>query len=338
MGPRLKANGESLGSSEWEMCADLADVLSHALDSDVTVGPLAPLTAGASRRSWQFEMSVAGTTRAGVVQYRADAATAAVQGFVTTVHDQARILRLAARAGIPVPPVMAWGDRTSTVDAPYLVTERVPGEALPQRLLRSSTFERAMTGLHDECAQALSTLHGLSPAEAGLPAVDLLSMYREVLDVVGEPHPTLEWAYRWLDAQRPPSSGAVPVHGDFRLGNLLVGAEGLQAVLDWELAHLGDPHEDVAWPLVRAWRFDHLRGPGAFPTARAWVESVTEASHQRVDLEVLRWWVAASTFKWGVICLTQWQRHRDGAVRSVELAAIGRRVAETELDLLDLVP
>lgn len=335
---RMTAIRDPRGRTRTDPCTDLADVLSGALDADVTVCSLAPLTSGASRQTWRFEMTVDGTRRAGIVQYRADPGPAAVQGFSTSVHDQARILRLAARAGVPVPPVLAWGDRTSRIDVPYLVTERLPGEALPQRLLRDSTFEHAMVKLHGQCAHAIGALHALPSDEAALPTVDPLSLYRDVLDAVGEPHPVLEWCYRWLDAHRPTSTTTVPVHGDFRLGNLLVGAKGLHAVLDWELAHLGDPYEDLAWPLVRAWRFDHLRRAGAFPTARSWVQAVIEVTGREVDLAVLRWWVLACTFKWGVICLAQWQRHRDGAVWSTELTAIGRRVAETELDLLDLVP
>jgi aminoglycoside phosphotransferase (APT) family kinase protein len=128
------------------------------------------------------------------------------------------------------------------------------------------------------------------------------------------------------------------VHGDFRLGNLIVGPDRIEAVLDWELVHLGDPLEDLGWLCARPWRF---RGPG--PVGGMGEYDDLLAAYEResgtaVDGEELRWWEVFATLRWGVICLLQAARHLSGSERSVELAAIGRRVAETELDLLDCLP
>jgi hypothetical protein len=128
------------------------------------------------------------------------------------------------------------------------------------------------------------------------------------------------------------------VHGDFRTGNLLVDRRGLAAVLDWELAHLGDPLEDLGWFCVRAWRFGSPKPAGGFGTRARLVAAYEAHGGGPVDPAVLRWWEVMGTLSWGVICLIQAATHLSGASRSVELAAIGRRVAETELDLLRLLP
>jgi aminoglycoside phosphotransferase (APT) family kinase protein len=124
------------------------------------------------------------------------------------------------------------------------------------------------------------------------------------------------------------------VHGDFRNGNLIVGPEGVRSVLDWELTHIGDPIEDLGWLCANAWRFGGELPVGGFGTYDDLIAGYESASGETVDRAALNWWEAAANLSWGVICIAQANTHRSGAVRSVELAAIGRRVCETEWDLL----
>ncbi len=165
-----------------------------------------------------------------------------------------------------------------------------------------------------------------------------MDQYRAILDALGEPHPAIELGLRWLDQNRPPSHRTTVVHGDFRLGNLIVGPDGLRAVLDWELAHLGDPLEDLGWLCVRAWRFGESKPVGGFGEYDELFGSYAVASGTEVDPEVVRWWQILGTLKWGVMCIMQASSHLGGWSRSVELAAIGRRVCENEHDLLELLP
>jgi aminoglycoside phosphotransferase (APT) family kinase protein len=128
------------------------------------------------------------------------------------------------------------------------------------------------------------------------------------------------------------------VHGDFRNGNLIVGPEGLRAVLDWELVHAGDPMEDLGWLCTKAWRFGNVDLPvGGFGTYDQLVGAYEKESGRVIDRDALRWWEVLGTLKWGVMCIMQATAHTSGAVRSVELAAIGRRVCENEWDLLELI-
>ena len=171
----------------------------------------------------------------------------------------------------------------------------------------------------------------------GLEVVDTLGRLRDGLDLVEEARPAFELALRWLHDHEPPHRPPPVVHGDFRIGNLLVDETGLRAVLDWELSHLGDPLEDLGWLCVRAWRFGGEGEVGGVGPLEDLLEAYADATGAPVSADDVRWWIVAGTLTWGLICAVQARRHLDGHVRSVELATIGRRVCETEYDLLDLL-
>jgi aminoglycoside phosphotransferase (APT) family kinase protein len=249
---------------------------------------------------------------------------------------QAALLRAAGDAGVPVAAVVAAGDEGG---AAHLLCERVEGETLARRLLREPAYAGARAAFAADCAQALARLHAV-PVDAlpPLPHVDQLADVVATIDAADEPHPAFELAIRWLEEHRPPAVEPVPVHGDFRLGNLLLGPDGLRAVLDWELAHLGDPAEDLGWLCLRAWRFGAAAEVGGMATREELLAAYAAASGRPVDPDAVSWWQVLGTLKWGAICLTQARVHLSGATRSVELAAIGRRVCETEHDLLELLP
>ena len=246
---------------------------------------------------------------------------------------EAAVIQAARMAGVPAPEVIASGPD-------YLVMQRLEGETIARRILRDDTFAPARERLADQCAQALARLHaGVAPeAVADLPVVDdVLASIRELLDGVGEPHPALELGLLRLARARPDAVARTVVHGDFRLGNLVVDASGLVGVLDWELAHVGDPAEDLGWLCVRSWRFGGPLPVAGVGSREQLLSSYAEAGGAVVDPATLSWWEAVGTLRWGVICVQQAAAHLSRAVRSVELAAIGRRTAEVELDLLDLV-
>ena len=117
-----------------------------------------------------------------------------------------------------------------------------------------------------------------------------------------------------------------------------MGPEGLRVLLDWELSHLGDPVEDLAWCCVRSWRFGNDDLPvGGFGTVDALLAAYAAAGGATVDPAHHGWWEAFGTLKWGLISAMQAHTHLGGLVRSVELATLGRRIAETEWDLLVLL-
>ena len=189
-----------------------------------------------------------------------------------------------------------------------------------------------------QCARALADIHAIDwRGIEGLAPVDPLRDPLPFLDALGEVRPALEFGARWLATHRPPEGRRVTVHGDFRLGNLLVGPDGLRAVLDWELAHAGDPAEDLGWLCAPAWRFGGAGHVGGFGDVAVLLDAYAAAGGEVIDPERLRWWLVYATVKWATICAMQASSHLSGATRSVELAAIGRRVCESEWDLFTLL-
>jgi aminoglycoside phosphotransferase (APT) family kinase protein len=155
--------------------------------------------------------------------------------------------------------------------------------------------------------------------------------------MLGDPHPVFDLAFRWLDENRPAPREQRVVHGDFRMGNFLVGAEGITAVLDWELAHFGDPVEDLGWLVARAWRFGGAGEVGGLGTREELIDAYVAAGGDELSVVELRWWEVLASLRWGVITMFMGAEHRRGSTRSVEQATIGRRVVETEYDVLLLL-
>ena len=311
---------------------DVADRLGQVIGGTVT--SIRRLSGGASRRTSAVDMEgVEGNTRALILQQQRG-------GGLTnrsSVALEAALLRAAGEAGVPVPGVVAAGEADG-LDAGWLVVERLEGEAIARRLLRDEAYEEARRRLTANAAEALARIHTIAlDGLAGLPRSDPLARPLEFLDITGELRPVLELAARWLDANRPIATGRTVVHGDFRMGNLLVNTSGLVGVLDWELAHAGDPAEDLGWLSARAWRFGGSGEVGGFGQLDDLLTRYGEASGRVIDQATVRWWQAYATMKWAVICALQASAHLSGATRSVELAAIGRRVCESEWDLLGLM-
>jgi len=312
---------------------DLDDALARVLGA-ARVENLRRLSGGASRETWSFD-AVRADGRAEPLILRCDTRRGAGIGEPVT---ERLLFEAAAEAGVPVPRVVAGSEDDAALGAPFLVTERVEGETIPRKILRDDAFATARSRLAAQCGQALARVHAIPPdAVPGLAGEDQVAQFRSVLDGMGEPHPVFELAFRWLTANRPPPTRRTVVHGDFRNGNLIVGPDGLRAVLDWELAHLGDPMEDLGWLCGKAWRFGASLPVGGFGTRQQLFDAYAAASGTAVDAEIVRWWEVVGTLKWGIMCIAQAATHLSGATRSVELATIGRRVCENEWDLLDLM-
>ncbi|MHB8440205.1 MAG: phosphotransferase family protein [Acidimicrobiales bacterium] len=312
----------------------LSKVLAPELGGDVVIADLARMPGGSSRETWSFT-AVAGGSESHRLVLRRDPPGAPSSGL----RLEADLLRSAADGGVPVPEVITTGGADGPIGSTFVVVRHVDGETLPKRVQRDA-IERGTGGsLAAQCGTVLAAVHRLDPASVpGLPGGDPLEQLRGLLDTLGQPHPAFELAIRHLAGSRPARSAEAVVHGDFRMGNLIVGPEGIRAVLDWELAHRGDPIEDLGWLCVKAWRFGSPLRVGGVGRVEDLLDAYGEATGVTVDADVLRWWETLGTLRWGVICIVQAMTHLSGAVRSVELAAIGRRVCEVEWDLLELLP
>jgi aminoglycoside phosphotransferase (APT) family kinase protein len=319
----------------------LGAICARHLGAPVTIEGLRRLSGGASRESWSFDAVGPGDRRRGLVLRRDPGSTNVGQADRSTEY---RLLQAAAAAGVPVPTVQFLLEAADDIGDGF-VMDRVDGETIPRRILRDDEYAEARPRLAAQCGVIAAEIHAVELA--GLPELAVqgprqqIEQYRGILDALGEPHPAFELGLRWLEdhiAVTGPDAPPRLVHGDFRNGNFIVGPEGIRSVLDWELAHLGDPVEDLGWLCVKSWRFGNLDQPvGGFGSTDALLTAYAQAGGSTVDAEHLRYWETFGTLKWGVICEMQCFSHLHGFVRSVELAALGRRIAETEWDLLELI-
>ena len=294
---------------------------------------LVRLSGGASRETWSFDAVGPGPDRRRLVLQRRRS------GSTGDMDLEARVLQAARAGGVPVPAVVAWAGDSEALGAPFTIVERVEGETIARKILRDDEYAGARPRLAAQLGRAAAALHRIDPATVpGLALVDEVAQYREVLDASGQPHPAFELGFRWLAANRPDPMPPAIVHGDFRLGNVIVGPDGLRAVIDWELAHVGEPLADLGWMCVKAWRYRGTGRVAGVGDVAQLLDAYAEMSGVRVDPDVLRWWEVFGTLKWGVICIMQAAVHLSGASRSHELAAIGRRVCENEYDLLLVLP
>lgn len=313
----------------------LAEVLRPLLGA-VSITSVQPLTGGASRNTYAVDASTPLGARQLILRTAPRAEDAVMAG--AGMELEAAVQRAAAAAGAPVPRILVASDSPAALGNPFLICDAIAGETIARRIGRTLDDD-GRAGLLTQCAQALAAIHRASTDAPGLTRQDPLAEYRLRLDEMGDTTATFEWALRWLAAHRPAPSGEVLVHGDFRMGNLIVDDGVLAAVLDWELVHVGEVYEDLAWFCVRAWRFGApaTLAAGGLGTIEQFVTAYEEAGGARVDRDTMHWWLVMATLKWGVICRAQAHRHLSGQIRSVELAAIGRRVCENEWDLLDLL-
>lgn len=309
---------------------DLAERVAREIEAatgqrDVRV-ELDRLSAGASRETFRVRAGQAGDY---VLQRDRGGAGLGV----LPVSDQVRVL---AATKAPVPRVIAWDGTGERLGAPFVLTGLIEGETVPRRILRAPELAAARAGFAARCGQILAAVHATPVSD--VDDTDQLERVVGWIDMIGRPHPAFEIAVAWLRANRPDNAERVLVHGDFRNGNLIIGPDGIRAVLDWEMCHVGDPAEDLAWLCLKAWRF---RGPGVVGGMGAVADllaAYNAESGRKVTPECLFWWQVLGTLKWGAICEAQAEFHLSGDHRSVELAAIGRRVCETEYDLLRMLP
>ena len=313
------------------------DVLAEAIGENPGSVTLSPIPGGASRETWLVE--------AGESRYVLRRDPPGAESLVSQEQEFA-LIRLAAAAGVPVPPALATEPDGGRFGSAGTLMAHVAGESVAPRLLRKPEYERARSLLPGQLAEALGGIHTLDAAEVERvlpapppdPALAQIEDWERQLDEIGEPLPAVELGFRWLRANLPVPGAAGLVHGDFRLGNFIVAEDGLRAVIDWELSHLGDPVEDLGWLCIRSWRF----GSDALPVAGIggldeFLAAYEAASGAAVDRERLRFWEAFGNVKWAVICARQAHDHRTGLRPSHELASLGRRICEPEWDLLELI-
>ena len=333
-----------------ELARGIEGFIARETGAAVRVSDLRRLTGGASRETWSLDATLeraggAGETLRLILQRDVRGAPKEL-----TRSMEFQLMRAAFDEGVPAPEPMWVGDELVGAGESFFV-RRVDGETLPRRLLREEMYAQARAALPEQLGRLLAQIHAIPVEKHGLgalpappagvsPAAYEVDRYEQIFRAIApEPHPAFELAFRWLGrrASMPQQRPLTLVHGDYRMGNVLFDAEGVRAILDWELAHAGDPMEDLGWICVRSWRFGGDKPVGGIGERDAFFAAYEEAGGAKVDPERVRFWEVFGNLRWGIICLSQTRTYLDGRSNSVELASIGRRTAETEWELLELI-
>ena len=254
---------------------------------------------------------------------------------------EAKIQKVVKKNGAPVPDIIFEFSEGEEIGEGY-VMEAIPGETIPRKILRDDKFSTAREKLPFEIGKSLAKIHQTQLEDLkALDQVtfsDSLEKLFQVYLSFNQPQPVFDLAFKWLEAQELIDYGEVLVHGDFRFGNFIISEENLESIIDWELAHIGNPMEDLGWLCVRSWRFGNVeKRVGGLGDIKDLIAGYESNSDIKIDESQLDIWQLYGSLRWGVICMMQTFAHLSGMVNSVEKAAIGRRVSETEFDLMNMI-
>ena len=314
-----------------------------------TIERLSRLSGGASRETWSFDvMTPAGMPiplilKRDPVLYQADGSFVTEESPIGVSRaTEGALMELAGRAGVPVPAVPFYLEEDERSTSGFIM-ERLEGEALGLHILREDAYADARPKLAWQCGHAAARLHGISLDE--LPELDRmgvkeeLAYHHDLMSEVDHPYPGFEYGFRWLEERRElAGERQTLVHGDYRNGNVLVDSDGLRGVLDWELAHVGIPLQDLGWMCVRSWRYGYDSKPvGGFGEISELQDGYEAGGGGRPNAEAIRYWEIFGALRWGMLCINMTFKHINGPHASLEQAAIGRRTAETEYDLLRML-
>jgi aminoglycoside phosphotransferase (APT) family kinase protein len=309
---------------------------------------LRPMPGGASKETWAFDLCRPGEEVGEINPLVLRIERSSPLPVSLDLKKEFRLLREVYAAGIKVPRPYWSGEEE--MGSPFYIVERIDGETLVRRLQREDRYRRAREIIPGQLAGMLARIHRLSlenghfdfmpfRSRTGSPALSELLFYENLLDQFSpDPHPAIELALRWLKHHLPVSRNNVLLHGDYRLGNIIFTEEGVRSILDWELSHIGDPLEDLGYISVQAWRFGQDSKPvGGIGSRETFYQAYEQAGGFPLNADDLYYWEVFGNLKWAVITIFQTIPFLQGASQSIELASLGRKTAEVELQMLALI-
>ncbi|MBW7857585.1 MAG: phosphotransferase family protein [Leptonema sp. (in: Bacteria)] len=328
----------------------LESYLSNRLQGKVEVNHIQLLSGGACQENHLIKLNIAGGSNAGGYDLvmRTDRGGSLLSSLPRM--NEYKVAEAAYNASVKTPKVMWLEESPKVIGAPFYFMQRIEGNATGRFIVKDKSINEARKRLADELAQSLAKLHSITQSQKFeqldfLPKQDkhtlslqAISEIREELSGFDEPHPAIELSLNWLAENAPVADEIVLIHGDFRTGNFMVSPEGLQGIVDWEFAHWGDRHEDIAWLCMRDWRFGVLKKEaGGFASRQDFYSAYERYSGIKVDERRLLFWEVMGNVRWAVGSMQQAERHISGKDRGIELASIGRRTAEMEFEMMRLI-
>ncbi len=297
------------------------------------------LSGGGSQETWCFD-AVSASGKKKLILRRTPESVSSDTWVSIPLEVEAELITRAAKEGVPSPAihyVLAPKDGAGS----GFIVDFIEGETFVRRILRDDQYATAREKMIGQMGDALARIQKVDATNiADLPVLDAsaqITRNKEIYREWDEAHPVLEATFVWLEANIPEIKPLVLVHGDFRNGNFIVGPEGIRAVIDWELAHLGDPAEDFGWTSINVWRFGADKPVGGLGEREDFYAAYEAAGGAPVDHTRTHFWEVFGCLKWAMLCRLMVTRYETGTDAGVEMAYIGRRMCEAEIDLLNLL-
>lgn len=326
--------------------ASIAKFIMQATGDTAIVKARHTLAGGGSRDTWLLDAVISGHPETLVM--RRDLETEIFEHTLTR-EEEFILLQVAREHDVTVPQPRWLCMDQNILGKPFFLMDYVDGVSIGVKIVHGPLFQPLHQFLPGLLGLELAKIHQIpldDPRLAFLPqssiertpAQQALYAARETLERLHAGNPAIEFGMRWLEQNAPISDTLTLIHGDYRIGNFIVGERGLHAIIDWEFSHIGDPHEDLAWGCVRDWRFGkgHLHF-GGISNRDSFVEAYMATGGVKIDLEKLDYWEILGNMRWAITCLSQADRHLSGQDPSVEFASLGRRSAEMQLEFLQLI-
>lgn len=302
------------------------------------------LSGGASQETYRIDIQANGRKKTLALRRAPSGEEDAASTSAPGLEVEAKLFDVARQAGVPEPEVHHVLTEADGLGAGFLM-EWLEGETLGARINKIPELDEIRPKLAHECGQILARIHDIDLTASGLSDVLTAMTTKEVVETMWEqykeyetPRPMIDYTARWLLEHLPPETDLRLTHNDFRNGNLMISPDGLVAVLDWELAYIGDPVRDLGWICTNSWRFGRYDLPvGGFGTREDLLAGYEAESGRRIDAEHLRFWEVFGSFWWAISCLKMYESWRDGPEKSVERPAIARRSSECQTDCANLI-
>jgi len=322
----------------------LSSVLAREVPGFQSLISCKQLTAGASQETYRIDMDTeSGEKRLAMRRSQPTTESGSSVGSIS-LETEAHLFQVASAGKIPGPAVIHVLRPEDALGTGFIM-QWLEGETLGQRIVRVDELARIRPQLARQCGEILARIHALDWQDAGLgeelPAIDPATLVDETwasyceLDV---PVPMIDFTWRWLKDNLPKESRTALVHGDFRNGNLMVTPGGINAVLDWELAQIGDPVRDLGWICVNSWRFGNSHLPvGGFGEIDDLLAGYRDVSGIEVSRADLVFWQVYGSFWWSMATLQMANTWRKGETPSLERPVIGRRSSEAQMDCVNLL-
>ena len=304
------------------------------------IANLRRLSAGATLQTWSFDAVADGTMLHPLILRRSPGGLRSTESL--SLEVEADLIRALAGSGAPVATVVHTLVPQDGLGDGFLMT-RIEGETIPRKILRDEEFAAIRPHLATQFGAILGAVSKVDTARLPplpfKPADVIMTRLSNRYETLGVARPVFEVAFRWLRQNVPADLAQYRlVHGDFRNGNMIFGSDGVRAVLDWEVAHIGDPAEDLAWICAPPWRFGELDRPvGGLGSRQQLFEAFEAATGESIDPARVHYWEVMGSLRWGVSCASMLDWFASGRDQTVERAMIARRVSENELDLMRIL-